>query len=48
MITTLLITDGASAIGITLNLAFVILDVTYERLSNPLILVADAGPSKLQ
>jgi len=33
----------AFAIGITLNLAFVILEVIYGRLSNSLALVADAG-----
>ena len=33
----------AFAIGITLNLAFVILELVYGRLSNSLALVADAG-----
>ena len=33
----------AFAIGVTLNLAFVILEVIYGRLSNSLALVADAG-----
>src|SRR5476649_2674738 len=33
----------AFAIGITLNFAFVILEVIYGRLSNSLALVADAG-----
>ena len=33
----------AFAIGITLNLAFVILEVVYGRISNSLALVADAG-----
>ena len=33
----------AFAIGVTLNLAFVILEVVYGRLSNSLALVADAG-----
>lgn len=33
----------AFAVGITLNLAFVILEVIYGRLSNSLALVADAG-----
>ena len=33
----------AFAIGITLNLAFVVLEVIYGRLSNSLALIADAG-----
>ncbi|CAN5545249.1 cation diffusion facilitator family transporter [soil metagenome] len=33
----------AFAIGITLNLAFVIIELIYGRLSNSLVLVADAG-----